>query len=438
MFEETLYRDSSLERLSTPEQLDQLVQVTDPRSWLMLTALLGLLAAFVGWGVFGSVSSRVDARGLLLGGDVYNVVPLTSGQVRAIRVEEGDTVAAGDRVARIGQPELRRRIADAEAQLAQRRAEYRELKSFGARDVQLRTNFIQQQRQNLQRLIDESRDRLEYLQDQLATEERLEEQGLITEQRVRKTRRTIEQTRNEVEQSRAKLKKISSQELSAEYDVQQQIDQARQRVEETQRLLGQLRDDYDRRTQVTSPRGGRVIEVLARPGELVRPGQPVLKVSVARAQADPLRAVLYVATEDGKKIEPGMQVQVAPATVQPEEHGYMVGDVTHVSAFPVTSRSMMQVLQNDRLVTQLSTGGAPFEVRVNLRRAEGASGAYRWTSGRGPEREVQSGTPATAWVQVDDRRPVSLVVPALTGLFVQEPSSGREAGAGGPDGPAER
>lgn len=420
MFEETIYRDSSLERLSTPEQLDQLVQVTDPRSWLALSALLALLATFIGWGIFGSVSSRVDARGMLLGGAVYNAVPLASGQVRALHVSEGERVAAGDTVARIGQPELRRRISDAEAQLAQRKAEYRELQTFGARDVQLRTSFIQQQRQNLQRLIDESTDRLDYLQDQLETEQRLQKQGLVTQQRVRETRRKIEQTRNEIEQSKAKLKEISSKELSTEYDVQQQIDQARQRVEETERLLRQLRDDYDRRTLIVSQRPGRVIEVLARPGELVHQGQPLVKVSVTREQADPLRAVLYVATEDGKKVSPGMRVQVAPATVQPEEHGYMVGEVTHVSTFPVTSRSMMHVLQNDRLVKQLARGGAPFEVQVDLLRAADTT-TYRWTSGRGPERRVQSGTPSTAWIRVSKRRPISLVIPALKGLFVQKP-----------------
>ena len=66
-----IFREEALARLSSPEQLDQLIQVTRPRSWLILLTLFALLAALTAWSVFGRVSTRVAARGMLLGGDVF-------------------------------------------------------------------------------------------------------------------------------------------------------------------------------------------------------------------------------------------------------------------------------------------------------------------------------------------------------------------------------
>ena len=63
---------------------------------------------------------------------------------------------------------------------------------------------------------------------------------------------------------------------------------------------------------------------------------------VDRGQADPhasdltgkavkgLEAIVYIPSVHGKKIRPGMEVQIAPSTVKKEEFGYLLGTVTYV------------------------------------------------------------------------------------------------------------
>ncbi len=53
-----IFRKAALERLSSPEQLDQLMQVTTPKGWLALIALAGLLVTAVILGFVGSIRSR--------------------------------------------------------------------------------------------------------------------------------------------------------------------------------------------------------------------------------------------------------------------------------------------------------------------------------------------------------------------------------------------
>ena len=46
-----LFRQVALERLSSPERLDELIEVTTPRLWLVLLGAGALFLAAVGWGV---------------------------------------------------------------------------------------------------------------------------------------------------------------------------------------------------------------------------------------------------------------------------------------------------------------------------------------------------------------------------------------------------
>ncbi|MFN3414569.1 MAG: NHLP bacteriocin system secretion protein, partial [Thermoanaerobaculum sp.] len=69
-----LFRKKALERLSSPERLDELMQVTSPVGWLALGGLgFAILAAIV-WGIIGSIAVKVDGKGILMrGGSVFEV-----------------------------------------------------------------------------------------------------------------------------------------------------------------------------------------------------------------------------------------------------------------------------------------------------------------------------------------------------------------------------
>lgn len=61
----SVFRRVALDRLSSPEQLDQLVRVTSPQGWVALGIFSGLLAIALIWGSLGSVSMELTADGIL-------------------------------------------------------------------------------------------------------------------------------------------------------------------------------------------------------------------------------------------------------------------------------------------------------------------------------------------------------------------------------------
>ncbi|MBQ0084241.1 MAG: hypothetical protein KBS52_05700 [Clostridiales bacterium] len=56
---EEIFRKKSLEKLKSPESLDQSIRVTNPGIWLILAAVILLLIGAVVWGAFGHIDSTV-------------------------------------------------------------------------------------------------------------------------------------------------------------------------------------------------------------------------------------------------------------------------------------------------------------------------------------------------------------------------------------------
>lgn len=60
----TLFRKNSLDRISSPEQLNDYIKVSTPSIWIVLIALFILLAAIVIWGITGSIPTTINLQGI--------------------------------------------------------------------------------------------------------------------------------------------------------------------------------------------------------------------------------------------------------------------------------------------------------------------------------------------------------------------------------------
>jgi len=64
--QKNIFRKESLERLSSPEQLDQLMQVVRPRSWIPLATLASLMGLAILWSIFGRIPITTIGTGILV------------------------------------------------------------------------------------------------------------------------------------------------------------------------------------------------------------------------------------------------------------------------------------------------------------------------------------------------------------------------------------
>lgn len=99
-----IFRQIALDRLSSPEQLDHMMRITNPAGWLALLALAVLISAAIVWSIFGSIPTRISGQGILIApGGISNVISLSGGQITDIYVDVGEIVQAGQVVARVAE-----------------------------------------------------------------------------------------------------------------------------------------------------------------------------------------------------------------------------------------------------------------------------------------------------------------------------------------------
>ncbi|HBA46887.1 MAG TPA: NHLP bacteriocin system secretion protein [Lachnospiraceae bacterium] len=106
-----LFRKTSLEKLSSPEQLDRAIVITSPAFWIALGGGFVIVLGALLWAVFGRIPVNVESQGIYLNGEgIRSVYGEVDGIVTEIRVKEGDQVKAGDVVAVVGGGEITAQI----------------------------------------------------------------------------------------------------------------------------------------------------------------------------------------------------------------------------------------------------------------------------------------------------------------------------------------
>ena len=113
-----IFRKEAMARKGLAEPLDGLLRVTAPHEWVILVWLGLVLLGFAGWGLFGNIERTLSSECVLLrSGDRYSVISAVTGNVEEILVEVGDSVEAGQPLARIRAPRTEHHLRIARARV---------------------------------------------------------------------------------------------------------------------------------------------------------------------------------------------------------------------------------------------------------------------------------------------------------------------------------
>ena len=94
-----LFKKSSLERITSPEKLNDFIKVSNPTSWMILGAALAIVLGLLCWGIFGQLSETAAFNGYQKDGQLLCFAPgsladhLTPG-MEATVVPQGSTEGA--------------------------------------------------------------------------------------------------------------------------------------------------------------------------------------------------------------------------------------------------------------------------------------------------------------------------------------------------------
>lgn len=92
-----LFRKKSLDRISSPEQLNDYIRVSTPSVWMLLIAIVILLAGVCVWGVFGRMETTFPVAAVAQGDTVTAYVREEDVQ----QVEQGAAVSVAGTAGRV-------------------------------------------------------------------------------------------------------------------------------------------------------------------------------------------------------------------------------------------------------------------------------------------------------------------------------------------------
>ena len=148
-------------------------------------------------------------------------------------------------------------------------------------------------------------------------------------------------------------------------------------------------------------------------GQVVSPGT---RLGTLQAQNDgdlEITGIAYFEIKDGKRIKPGMKMQITPDTVKRERFGGIVATVKSVSVYPVTSFTVASKVGNAELADTLTNKTAKVEIVADLMAQTSNTSGYKWSSSKGPEMKLTPGTTAFVRVKVEEQAPITFLLPFL-------------------------
>lgn len=478
---EGLFRKRALERLSSPERLDQLLVVLKRRDWAILVTVLVLVAGSLTWGVLGRVPLYAEGRAVLVRpGSVVPLPARSGGVVVRFEVKVGDQVEPGATLGWLANPLLARRISDQKALLERLRAQQEALRASQAAQQTVERAGLATRRTRAERRIAGARataesaraaigkavghDRqrgvwLEEIarkhlqaalarladirtlhgrdaasQDEVLSAERVSLAAAVQigDLDVRELNLSAIEAEAEQTYANALLQVLTLEDVFAELDTAQaRLDAATAELTARQGFdlggaettLVTLELELSEASAIRSERRGRILELTVVPGDHVTTGQRLASIQLAGTESSPLVALCYFDVKGGKLVTPGMRAEITPDMVKRERFGGIVGVVEAAPTTLISTASAGSLLGDRELARAMTAEGRRIQLPATLELAPGNLSGVRWTLSGGPELTLSEGTTGDVRIRVEEVAPVALVLPALRKFLYDETPS---------------
>jgi len=237
----------------------------------------------------------------------------------------------------------------------------------------------------------------------------LQLQSVKTEREYLENMRSVNEIQAQLEELKTKSKRLEQETLETS-------SQRNKEIQEVNRDIMRLEQQVTENSQILSPQDGCILELTASLGQVVQPGSRLGNMRVGNGERLGL-AMAYFPIKDGKQIKPEMPISITPDTVQRERFGGIVGKVNAVSPLPVSAEGTVALIGNSEVVKNLiGETGAAIQITANLQTDDGNSSGYKWSSSKGPNSKITPGTTASIRVTLEERSPITFLLPFLREL----------------------
>lgn len=400
-------------KLSSPDELDKLVQITKPSTWLLLGGSAFFAVIVIIWGIWGSIPQKVYGLGMITSKTgIQRVTSVYAGAVAEIYFQQGDTVVEGDVLMNISQPELLSDLQQTKLQLSALKYQDSILANTDYSEIAARSQSYKLQLERSKKEVENLNGKVAFFEDKLKKQKELLDKGLITVTEYEATKETIKDLKIQIVNTQQQLKEIDLGQTEWEYSKKSRRTDLASQINILEKKLTDLHEEYDRQTLIKSPCAGIIVDQLVSAGDVVGPNASLYVIEKAHTH-DSYIVELYIPFNSDSKVEVGQDAQINPFTVNKEKYGQMIGKVIKVNRYPSSTASLMDDLKNDELVSMLNNQGPKYKIVVQLFKDPTTVSGFKWSSKSGPPFTVTTGTICQGSAMVRDKSPLDLIIPLV-------------------------
>ncbi|MEM1282179.1 MAG: NHLP bacteriocin system secretion protein [Chlamydiota bacterium] len=384
--------------------------VVSYKSWVVILSLIGLMFIAGLWTIFGSISIQVMGRGIALTTQgVLEVPSKVQGRVTDLSVERGEVVKTSDKIATIFDLQHDVGLRNAQKKLEILEKDYLDAQLLHQKELERKLATLNKDATATLFEVEERQEGLPDLKKDLESKQRLYEEGLISAFMLQNAEVTLMEEEIKIQNLQVKLLKID-EELKQSYKSDE--------LKNYRRLYNEALNEvkqYEAKSsyfEILSPIQGEILELQVRVGEEIKEGQSIVLMEKTLSEQKDYLFYCYASSSDGSKIKVGSEAYLELSLVDPQKYGYLKGKVTSVSQYPVSDSRIFSVVHSEELLAFLKGDNkAVMEIVVKPEKDLTTPSGFSWTSGNGPNIEIQTGLLASVRLTVDKRRPISYIFP---------------------------
>ncbi len=424
-----IFREKSLEELSSPEQLDRGIKLTSPRHFLFIISFVIIFATLTVWGFYGSIPKKSKGMGMIMSSNgTVSIQSTINGVFSDVAIEKGDYVYSGSVIARVNSQETIEEIRRLEEKLKERTDNVDV--QYGS-EIDKQVIEIEKKRKEIEVLsekingyksgINAYEHKVNILDIKVEKHKILLANGGISQE----TYENMLIERNDANIILDDYRSSYSQALDQQKIMQLELDQIEIGIEALENDLFNNKDlvviqkEIDKlvasldKTKIIANVEGEVMRVDAVENHVVQVGQEVATLIEKGRNVNNGTVIFYLSINEGKALIPGMEVKIYPTIYNRQEYGHMKGIISEVSDYAVSSKEIEKYLGSPELVNQLAQNGALIQVESNIIRDDTSVSGYYWSSKKGQNVYINEGTMCEVSVVTEENRPISLVIPIL-------------------------
>ncbi len=356
-----------------------MLDIEQPKHWLILINTLLILAVLVVWSIVGRIPTEAVGQSVSLSsGGVFLVQAGTDGMVQEIFVKEGDVVQEDAPLAKISNPKLGSLITA--------------IDSTKFKIEQLEAEAV-------------------LLNHALVINESLFLKGLIAKMTIDSSKSALMQKQIQIEEAKSSLDSLFT-DLKMNAFTNKSTFLEQRSLLETRGVSVDFQEVEESLTTILSPSDGTVLEVLVNEGGLISSKQSILWMEYPPEPGEPAIFFGTLPSDSIGHLKEGLRVLIEPASVNPREFGAIIGTIEEIYPYPVSKAELMQNIGNTQIVDYLlAESRARTQILISPILDPDTPSGYKWTSGTGPPFEIISGTICKIRITIDEQPPISYLIP---------------------------